>query len=458
MVCRKAFVYRAAIVKPFMRTLHLWFTMTINNQQEQFNHRTWLFSVIRRDFFSIPFSIRIVSLSMFLFILGRGLWGDTFFSLYIKSIVNNVFRVSVIGALLPLIKMFFSVSIGELDDHSDIRSVIFVSKAFYVLTSISFFLAGTQHSVVLLLIAVVLNAIGWWALITSYQCMIRKYAKQNNGGTVFWLYFSCANFAYVVWGLLAAVMIKYVDLPHLYLFVGLFAFISFLTDTKLPHLSKKKIKEFLGKESFLHQFFREAFSFSAFRKAFESLKIANKKIYHALWFEFLYNILNYVGFLFIPIVAVQNDLSLSQVAIIFAIMRLPYVFNFFTWEFADRYNKKKFILIVLLFMSFLYALLGFRDGFASIIIISFGISFGLALIRPVISALISDYADPHAGGKITGIGEFVAKFGEVFGSLAFGAISVVLGMGNSFIVIGILLFILAIVGIARKFHFRSKQV
>jgi len=423
----------------------------------QFNHKTWIFSVIKKDFFSIPVSIRIVSLSIFLFIFWRGLWGDTFFSVYLKSIINNVFRISVIGALLPLIKMFFSINVGELDDHSDIRSVIFISKAFYILTSIAFFLAGTQHSVILLVVAVILNAIGWGALITSYQSMIRKYAKQNNGSTVFWLYFSSANFAYVVWGLLAAILIKYVDLPHLYLFIGLFAFLSFLTDTKLPHLSKKKIKAFLGKESFLHQFFREVFSFWAFRRTFDSLKTANKKIYHALGFEFLFNVLNYIGFLFIPIIAVQNNLSLSQVAIIFAIMRLPYVFSFFTWEFADKYNKRKFILIVLLFVSILCALLWFRDGFGSILIITFGISLGLSLIRPVISALVSDYTDPEASGKITGIEEFVANFGAMFGSLAFGSISAIIGMGNSFILIWVLLFIFAVVGIIRKFHIFQKS-
>jgi predicted MFS family arabinose efflux permease len=51
-------------------------------------------------------------------------------------------------------------------------------------------------------------------------------------------------------------------------------------------------------------------------------------------------------------------------------MRLPYVINFFTGELADRYNKKKFILIVMLFLSFLFAMLGFRDEFGGIIIVS----------------------------------------------------------------------------------------
>jgi sugar phosphate permease len=85
-------------------------------------------------------------------------------------------------------------------------------------------------------------------------------------------------------------------------------------------------------------------------------------------------VLNYIGLIFIPIVAIQNNLSLSQIAIIFVIMRLPYVIDFFSGEFADKYSKKRFILITLFFLSFLFALLGFKNSFGSIITISFGIS------------------------------------------------------------------------------------
>ena len=52
--------------------------------------------IVQKEFFSIPVSIRMVSFSLFIFLFGRGLGGDTFFSLYIKDIVNNVFRVSII--------------------------------------------------------------------------------------------------------------------------------------------------------------------------------------------------------------------------------------------------------------------------------------------------------------------------------------------------------------------------
>ena len=60
--------------------------------------------------------------------------------------------------MLPLIKMFFAITVGELDDHTNIRSVIFLSKGIYVITGILFFFAGVDKSLLLLLCAVVSNA------------------------------------------------------------------------------------------------------------------------------------------------------------------------------------------------------------------------------------------------------------------------------------------------------------
>ena len=64
-------------------------------QQAHHQHNS-IIKTIKKDFFSIPVSIRFVGLSLFIFILGRGLGADVFFSLYIKDIVDNVFLVSII--------------------------------------------------------------------------------------------------------------------------------------------------------------------------------------------------------------------------------------------------------------------------------------------------------------------------------------------------------------------------
>ena len=417
-----------------------------------------IIKVIRKDFFSIPFSIRIISFSLFLFILGRGLWADTFFSLYIKTIVDNVFRVSMIWAVLSLGKMLFSIPVGEIDDHADLKSVIFLSKWIYVITGILYFLAGILTSPILLLLWVLFNGLATASLLTTYQAFIRKHSKKNTRGAVFGLYFSSANLAYVIGALIASVLIIYVDLPYLFLFISLFAIISFFTDKKLPNLGKKKIKEFLGKDTFLQRFFIEVFSFRSIKKVVGTLKTYSFRMYYALGFEFLFNLLNYIGFIFIPIVSAKNNLTLSQIAIVFAVMRVPYLIDFFTGNIADKSSKRKFLFFALLFISFLYMLLGYHEWFRSIMTITFAISLGLSLMRPVISAYISDCTDPKDEWTISGVGEFISKLGEMIGIILFGISSVLFGIQTSFVLVGIAIFFIAVAGLARRYRiFQKKQ-
>ena len=75
-----------------------------------------------------------------------------FFSLYVKNIVNNVLLISVIGAILSLGKMFFSIPIGEINNHANLKSVLFLSKFVYVIMGILYVLAGIYNSVTLLII------------------------------------------------------------------------------------------------------------------------------------------------------------------------------------------------------------------------------------------------------------------------------------------------------------------
>ena len=64
----------------------------------------------------IPMEIREVSLSLFLFTIGWGLGGDTFFSVYIKKIIGTGIGLTLIGTLLPLVKLLVLMPIGALND------------------------------------------------------------------------------------------------------------------------------------------------------------------------------------------------------------------------------------------------------------------------------------------------------------------------------------------------------
>lgn len=419
----------------------------IDNKQ---NHH-WLFYIIKKDFFSIPISIRVMSFSLFIFMLGRWLWADTFFSVYIKTIVDNVFLVSVIWAILAISKMIFSIPIWDLDDRSDIRYILFTGKVLYITCWFLYFFAGIFSSVIVLVIAVIIN---WFATATSfttYQAYIREHSNKNNRCSVFWLMFSSMNLAYVIWALLASIMIVWIKLPYLFLFIVLSSVASILTD-KFFHveLKHKKIRHIFKKESFLHQFLSEVFSLGGYKRIWVDIKWYGRKMYQALGIQFFINVLNYIWFLFIPIVAIKNNLSLSQIAIVFAVMRIPHVLNFFTAEIADKYNKKTSIWIIFVFLAVLFALIAYSDNFWNILLLSFGIALGIAMSSPIVEWLVSDYIHPNDGWAITGVSQFVGRLWDIIWSLWFGLLISIIWMKLWFIRAGILTFIVGIALITRR--------
>lgn len=139
-----------------------------------------LFSVIKKRFFSLPISVRFISLSSFLFILGRWLWWDTFFSIYVEKIVENIFWVSMIWTILPLSKLLFALPIWELNNNTNRKYVIFLSKIIYVLSSLLYFLAWILKSPWILLFAVVFNGIASATLFVTYESYIRATTDKNH--------------------------------------------------------------------------------------------------------------------------------------------------------------------------------------------------------------------------------------------------------------------------------------
>lgn len=418
----------------------------------------------------IPVSIRWVSLSLFLFMMGWGLGGDTFFSIYIKEIIGTGIGLTLIGTLLPIIKLLIVIPIWILNDQWNSRYLLLCGKIFYALSGFFYFMAGIEHSATLLILAVIINGVASSTMFTTYRTLYGKKSQTRNRSQIFGIYFSSINLAYVIWALISTLLVKYLDLPYMYLFVVIFALLSILQDGKIQdflrrnfsksrHKYRKKqeknlnldyevnedlltVKKVIGKKGILLSFFREVFSLGAWRKMFQALQSYGWPMYIALSSQSLVNFINYVSFLFIPLIAIDNNLSLSEIAILFAVMRVPYLVNILIGNVGDKYNKKILITLLILAAAILFFLLGNAHSFSTIVAISFGLSLVVAIFQPISAALILGYAKSKDKGLIAGMQEFTGKIGEIIGSLGFGILTTILGMHYAFQVLGLGLFVL----------------
>ena len=416
----------------------------------------------------IPLKIRSISLSLALFMMGRWLGTDTYFSIYIKEIVGSARWVTVIWAVLAFVKLIFTIPIWRMNDRLNVKYILLVWKILYAVCGLLFFLAWILHSRILLLFAAIFNGIANSTTFTTYRSYYSKKSTKVDNAQVSGVYFSAMYITEVIWSLIAAVLVNYLELPYMYFFVVIFALVSLLQDEKIKSvLSKrynktrkrfyKRVKKesksssnlsnspeyeqkFFWKDWFIRSFVKGCLSTESWKEIWQLLKKYNWKMYVALWSFMLTNFLNYTSYLFIPIVAAENNLSLSQIALVFAAMKLPYVINVFTWRFWDKYSKKLLISIILVLISFLYVLLWFNEWFYTILILTFFISLGIAMLFPLTTALVISYTDSKDSGAITWVQDFMWRAWDIVWSLWFGTLTALIGLQKWFIIIWICIF------------------
>lgn len=434
----------------------------------------------------IPLKIRSISLSLALFMMGRWLGTDTYFSIYIKEIVGSAWWVTVIWAVLAFVKLLFTIPIWRMNDRLNVKYILLVWKILYAVCGLLFFLAWILHSRILLLFAAIFNGIANSTTFTTYRSYYSKKSTKVDNAQVSGVYFSAMYITEVIWSLIAAVLVNYLELPYMYFFVVIFALVSLLQDEKIKSvLSKrynktrkrfyKRVKKeskssnnlsndpeyeqkFFWKDWFIRSFVRGCLSTESRKEIWQLLKKYNWKMYVALWSFMLTNFLNYTSYLFIPIVAAENNLSLSQIALVFAAMKLPYVINIFTWRFWDKYSKKLLISIILVLISFLYVLLWFNEWFYTILILTFFISLWIALLFPLTAALVISYEESKDKWSIAWVEEFVWRAWDIIWSLWFWTLTAIIWLQKWFTIIWICTFWLwTYLMIKKIISFKSKN-
>ena len=434
----------------------------------------------------IPLKIRSISLSLALFMMGRWLGTDTYFSIYIKEIVGSAWWVTVIWAVLAFVKLLFTIPIWRMNDRLNVKYILLVWKILYAVCGLLFFLAWILHSRILLLFAAIFNGIANSTTFTTYRSYYSKKSTKVDNAQVSGVYFSAMYITEVIWSLIAAVLVNYLELPYMYFFVVIFALVSLLQDEKIKSvLSKrynktrkrfyKRVKKesksssnlsnspeyeqkFFWKDWFICSFIKGCLSTESRKEIWQLLKKYNWKMYVALWSFMLTNFLNYTSYLFIPIVAAENNLSLSQIALVFAAMKLPYVINVFTWRFWDKYSKKLLISIILVLISFLYVLLWFNEWFYTILILTFFISLWIALLFPLTAALVISYEESKDKWSIAWVEEFVWRAWDIMWSLWFWTLTAIIWLQKWFTIIWICVFWLWLYLMIKKFiSYKSKN-
>ena len=378
-------------------------------------------------------------------------WGfaDPMWSLYLKSMVNNYLLIGVLSSFLSLIAMIIVIPLGELED--DIDASIFLKIAFwiYIIVGIIYTIAGIYKIFPLLILGIVMNGIASPIVVVSSRTYLKKQSPVKMASRYIGL-FNMLNFGlYSLAMFLGYFLIQFYNLNTMFLIASICSLVGFIGMLKIKPEQKKQ--QDLWKV--IKKFFKEN---KIFRKVIQDVPKYGIILHYTLILIFFFFFLESLIFVFIPLYALELNLSLRQIMLLMGTLYLPYVASFLFAEIADRYDRITITSFGLLLSAVPMFFLYFATENSLIAILTMLVAISLALINPAAEGMVTAIIPVEKRGEMTGVQALFQRWGKFLWPLVFGFIANAKGLNVVFLIVAILSTGLAVFSVWLKIKLHVK--
>ncbi len=323
---------------------------------------------------------------------------------YGESLGASPLTIGFLYASFSLFQFIFSPILGELSDKIGRRPVLLVSM---VGTIISFILLGIANTIFLLFISRIIDGISG-GNISAAQAYIADITDDENRTYGMGIIAAGFGLGFIFGPSIGGLLAQFgYHVPAL--FAALLSFIAFvLTYFFLPEsLDKTRVPLKTRKKLFDIELFKDALS----------RPVVGMIIMLFFFFMFAHSLLQGTFALF------ANDslgFSVLQVGYVFAYTGLVSVITQFVFlkRLVRFLGEKKLAVLGLMFMAVSFFLIPFSHNMLELLLVFTILSFGNAIVNPVLTGLASKLTPKHEQGSIMGIFQSVGSLGRLFGPLA----------------------------------------
>jgi len=384
------------------------------------------------------------------------IWGlvDPLYSVFINSVVNDYFLVGLIFAFKSAIGLLSIFFLNRILHHIPSLQALFISYIMVFVVFISFFIAGTTHSIIVLLIASLINGIAFILRKNAKQDILMSEITEENAGSVLGKNVA-ASYSFWALGMFVGgfvlFLVEKISLPHVYLITaGFWMSLYLLFTEKFETFKKINISEILTdiKDVVVKD--------KIFLSAFKNMKTYSSELNYSIILVMFMEMTSRISLLFVPLLAQDLGLPLFQVFLLSAFMLLPMVFTYGFAKVADKYNKLTLIVygIALSLLPLLF--LTTTNQPIEIAIASSVISLCLALLQPSVLGLAGSLAPQKEKHSVVQLELFFQSLGAIIGSVGLGTIADMYGIQTAFLFVAVIAVIFLCVAIYLHFHIEGK--
>lgn len=394
--------------------------------------------LIRRDFRSISFSIKLIVLVIFLRSMG---WGfiDPYFSIYLRSFTEDYILLGILGSLISFSSLLVFVPLIRLGDK--VKDVIFVrdGEFLYFFVMMTFIIAGFSKSVSLLVVSLFFSGIAQSLILFGTQAYVRKHSKQK--ASPFGLLIGFDNLGWIIGMMAGAWLFSFYGLNWMFLFV-LPSIIAGLVI--IPHIHERGIRSILrGVKKYFH-------SKQDIRDLVSNCKEYDHKTFFFFLLAFFDGVLILFMYIFVPLYALDSGMSYKDIAILMAVMYIPFIFSYFVSGLEDHLRKMYVIAFGLFVAGISFFFLYFITDSNYLIVFAAVISLSMTIVRPAYNGAITRLTPRGKMGEMTGLNNFIERIGRVTGPVLAGLIATNFGLSMNFLILSAFAFVLGTVSLFLK--------
>ncbi len=395
-----------------------------------------MFNILKKmssDTKALPTGVKLIAFVLFIRTFG---WGfvDPFFSIFVNGFTKNYAGVGGLISIMNLASLLAMIPLMRLADKMKDTVIMRDAEVIYIFAIVFYLLAAFTQSLPFLVVAFILNGIALPFMVVGAETYIRKYSNPESQTKSFAFYTALNYLGWILGMLIGAFTVQYYGLKWMFIFVLPSAIAGLLV---LKHMKERGLRSMLGG---LKKYFHNGHDFGVI---YDDVKSLNRRTFFFLILSFFDGIIVMFSFVFIPLFALSIDLNLREVALLMAVMYLPFIFSFLISEVTDRLKRMDVIAMGLFIGGFSFILLSFLVGQLWVAVLATMTSVSLAIIRPVYNGMITRLTPHRMLGEITSLNNIALRLGYVVGPVISGLIADQYSIQVAFFVIAIFAFALA---------------
>lgn len=357
---------------------------------------------------------------------------DPIFSRFVEGITVNPLLIGILASICWITFTLTSEPAGSIVDRIGERKAILFGGG---LDALGLFAIYFSNSVYVLVLALIINGFGSAVFWTAARTHIAN-LSHGSTGTAFGAYTASWGLGWSIGPLLGGTFALILGIKTPFLMGAIILAISVLMFRQIIPADKRHTRVGKSVNYELHGgFLRDGLHF---------LKNASSGIKKIFVLQMVMYAALYMILVFAPLYFVE--LNHAEVGAIFFINAIIFAVGSILWgPLADKFNKSLFVAVGSLISGGIVLFLLNSFDFISIFIIMGVLGLSLALIEPVLDAMLNDRIDRKTRGIANGLSQASFGFGAAIGPVIGGAAAASFGIPSSFVLATILFIVSGVI-------------